>query len=126
MEIDDRGRLTPRSFHLGIRALAALRHQPGRLNVLPALFLIETFAVGLPTLAILALVERPSLFVTAVIVLTSATAFAVWAATSQQIPDGQGGFALLTPTYGGLIAAVLLGGADWILQAFGKTQTGLE
>ncbi len=97
--------------------------QPGRPGVLPILFLIEAVAVGLPALAILALVRRPALFVIALATMTAATAFGVWEATSGRIPDGQGGLALLTPMYVGVVAAVVLGILDWILRTFGDTSS---
>ncbi|MDP9074320.1 MAG: hypothetical protein M3N98_09135 [Actinomycetota bacterium] len=98
--------------------------QPVRLGVLPILFLIEAVAVGLPALAILALVRRPALFVTALATMTAATtAFGVWEATSGHISDGQGGLALLTPIYVGVVAGVVLGILDWILRTFGNTSS---
>jgi hypothetical protein len=105
---------------LAVFALAYLvsplyAQQPGRLDVLPVLFLIEAVAVALPAMAIVALVRGPALYVIALAALTGVAAFGVWAATGR-IPDGQGAFALLTPTYIGIIAAVVLGIVDWLLR----------
>jgi hypothetical protein len=92
--------------------------QSGPISVLPAFFLLEAVAVGIPATAILALVQRPVLFAIAAGALTASAAFGVWAATSLDIPDGQGGFALLTPTYVGIAAALVLGGIDELLTLF--------
>jgi hypothetical protein len=71
-----------------------------------------------PGTAILALVHRPALFASAAVALTSSAVFGVWAAFFLDIQDGQGGLALLTPTYVGIVAALVFGGVDELLTLF--------
>ena len=94
---------------LGVFTLAYLLSplygdHPFALRALPALFLFEAIVIGLASAAILALVQRPSLFGIAVILLAASAVFGVWSGT--EIDDGQAAFAFLTPLYVGITAAL--------------------
>ena len=93
---------------------------PFALRALPALFLIEAIVIGLAAAAILALVQRPSLFAISVILLAASAAFGVW--SGMEIEDGQAAFPFLTPLYVGITAAVALGGLEWLLGRFGSQE----
>ncbi|MDQ1418871.1 MAG: hypothetical protein QOJ52_833 [Acidimicrobiaceae bacterium] len=106
------------AFTAAYLLFASFANHPDYVDVLPALLLLEAVAVGIPATAILALVHRPALFASAAVALTSSAVFGVWAAFFLDIQDGQGGLALLTPTYVGIVAALVFGGVDELLTLF--------